>query len=97
MSRLPIVVLGSSLAALCLSAYLASSTPAVAGEYCFNDPQANATLCNFDSLEQCRLTSSGRGGSCFRDPWSSYESFSQEPRAPESKSKVHHVKAVQSR
>jgi hypothetical protein len=97
MSRLPVVGLGSLLAALCVTTYLASSTSAFAGEYCFNDPQANATLCNFDSLKQCQMTSSGRGGSCFRDPWSSYESFSQAPGAPENKSKVNHVRAVQSR
>jgi hypothetical protein len=56
-------------AALCTMAFVASATPASAGEYCRRDVTSQVVSCSFASLEQCQATSAGRGGDCFRDPW----------------------------
>lgn len=96
MSRLSVLGLGSALAALCVTAYLASPTPASARGYCFTEPQSQATLCDFDSLQQCQATSSGRGGSCFREPWpAAYEAFSQASSLSKGKAKVRRAHTVQ--
>lgn len=95
MSRLSVLGFGSALAAFCVAAYFASPTPVSARGYCFTEPQSQATLCDFDSLQQCQATSSGRGGSCFREPWPS-ESFSQASSLSVGKAKVRRAHTVQS-
>jgi len=45
------------------------ATPASAGEYCRTDVTSHMQSCSFDTMEQCQAMSSGRGGSCFRDPF----------------------------
>src|ERR1700712_4656545 len=59
-------------AAAFLALALASiSTPAAAAkyEYCRTDVSSAMRSCSFTSLEQCQAMSSGRGGSCARDPF----------------------------
>ena len=50
-------------------AFVAMTTPASAGEYCRTDVTSHMQSCGFDTLEQCQAMSSGRGGSCDRDPF----------------------------
>ena len=50
-------------------AFVAITTPASAGEYCRTDVSSHMLSCSFDTLEQCQMMSSGRGGSCDRDPF----------------------------
>jgi hypothetical protein len=50
-------------------AFVAMTTPASAGEYCRTDVTSHIQSCGFDTLEQCQNMSSGRGGSCDRDPF----------------------------
>ena len=50
-------------------AFVAITTPASAGEYCRTDVSSHMLSCGFDTLEQCQMMSSGRGGSCDRDPF----------------------------
>ena len=38
-------------------------------EYCRTDVSSAMRSCSFTSLEQCQAMSSGRGGSCARDPF----------------------------
>ena len=47
------------------------TTPAAAGpnEYCRTDVSSAMRSCGFTSMEQCQAMSSGRGGSCARDPF----------------------------
>ena len=40
-----------------------------AGEYCRTDVTSHMQSCDLDTLEQCQNMSSGRGGSCDRDPF----------------------------
>ena len=56
--------------ALFALAFVATATPAAAGpnEYCRQDVTSGMRSCSFSTLEQCQATSSGRGGSCYRDP-----------------------------
>jgi hypothetical protein len=90
MSRLSALGVGSALAALCTTAYLAFPTPASAGEYCRKDVTSQVVSCSFDSLEQCQATSSGRGGDCFRDPWvPARDALAYAPRALHGKLKAH--------
>ncbi|WP_407179129.1 DUF3551 domain-containing protein [Bradyrhizobium sp. STM 3562] len=55
-------------AAIAFGALLAP-TEASAGEYCRQDVTGHMTSCGFDTMEQCKATSAGIGGDCFRDPW----------------------------
>jgi hypothetical protein len=41
---------------------------ASAAEFCRRDVTGHMTSCGFDSMEQCRASSAGVGGDCFRDP-----------------------------
>jgi hypothetical protein len=59
----------TALFALGVLAISASATPASAGAYCRKDVTSAVTSCSFDTMEQCRSMSSGRGGDCFRDPF----------------------------
>jgi hypothetical protein len=55
--------------ALFALAFVAMATPAAAGEYCRQDVTSAMRSCGFDTLEQCKAMSSGRGGDCYRDPF----------------------------
>ena len=58
-------------AALSTLACVSTSMPASAYryEYCRLDVLSHMLQCSFDTLEQCKWTSSGRGGDCLRDPF----------------------------
>jgi hypothetical protein len=58
-------------AGLFAMALVAAATPASAGpnEYCRQDVTSGMRSCSFATMEQCQAMSSGRGGSCFRDPF----------------------------
>jgi hypothetical protein len=43
-------------------------TAASASEYCRQDITSGMRSCSFDTMEQCKGMSSGRGGDCYRDP-----------------------------
>ena len=47
------------------------TTPAAAAkyEYCRTDVTSAMRSCGFETLEQCQAMSSGRGGTCARDPF----------------------------
>ena len=55
--------------ALFALAFVAMATPAAAGEYCRQDVTSAMRSCSFDTLEQCKAMSAGRGGDCYRDPF----------------------------
>ena len=46
------------------------TTPAAAAkyEYCRTDVSSAMRSCSFTSMEECQAMSSGRGGTCARDP-----------------------------
>jgi uncharacterized protein DUF3551 len=56
--------------ALFALAFVAMTTPtaASASEYCRQDVTSGMRSCSFDTMEQCKAMSSGRGGDCYRDP-----------------------------
>ena len=56
--------------ALFALAFVAMATPAAAGpgEYCRQDVTSGMRSCSFETMEQCQAMSSGRGGTCYRDP-----------------------------
>src|SRR5260370_39719860 len=58
--------------ALFAMAFVAMATPAAASpiDYCRNDVTSGMRGCRYASLEQCKATSSGRGGSCYADAFS---------------------------
>jgi hypothetical protein len=64
-----LTMIGAPIAALWTLAFVASATPASAGEYCRRDVTSYMLSCSFDSLAQCQAMSSGRGGDCLRDPF----------------------------
>jgi hypothetical protein len=51
-------------------ALMAMAAPALAapGEFCRTDSSVMRS-CSYSTLEQCQASSSGRGGSCDRDPF----------------------------
>jgi hypothetical protein len=59
------------MAALVAMAFVAVATPASAGpnEYCRQDVTSGMRSCSFATMEQCQAMSSGRGGTCYRDPF----------------------------
>ena len=59
------------IAALAALAFVSTSTPALANSYesCRQDVSSQMLQCSFDTLEQCKWTSSGRSGDCLRDPF----------------------------
>ena len=59
------------MAGLWAMALVAVATPASAGpnEYCRQDVTSGMRSCSFATLEQCQAMSSGRGGTCYRDPF----------------------------
>jgi hypothetical protein len=57
------------MAGLCAMTLVAVATPASAGEYCRQDVTSGMRSCSFATMEECQTMSSGRGGSCYRDPF----------------------------
>jgi hypothetical protein len=59
------------MAGLWAMALVALATPASAGpnEYCRQDVSSAMRSCSFATMEQCQAMSSGRGGTCYRDPF----------------------------
>jgi len=55
---------------------------ASAGEYCRTDVSSHMQSCSFDSMEECQAMSSGRGGSCDRDPFlaTTRRAFAYQPK-----------------
>jgi len=68
-------------------AFVAMTTPASAGEYCRTDVTSRMQSCGFDTLEQCQAMSSGRGGSCERDPFlaATSSAYAYQPKPSHSK------------
>ena len=59
-------------AALLATAFVATATPAAAAasvDYCRHDVTSGMRGCGYASLEQCQAMSSGRGGSCYENPF----------------------------
>jgi len=52
-------------------AFFTMATPATAApvDYCRTDTTSGMRGCGYSSLEQCQAMSSGRGGSCFENPF----------------------------
>jgi hypothetical protein len=75
-------------------AFVAMTTPASAGEYCRTDVSSHMQTCGFDSLEQCQAMSSGRGGSCDRDPFltDTRSAYAYQPKQSRSKRPVQAAK-----
>jgi hypothetical protein len=42
---------------------------ATAGEFCRMDVTGHMTSCGFSNMQQCKDSSAGIGGDCFRDPF----------------------------
>jgi hypothetical protein len=63
-----------------------STGSATAGEFCRQDVTGHMTSCSFSTMQQCKDSSAGIGGDCFRDPnlGSSNPSgaFAYAPKAP---------------
>jgi hypothetical protein len=59
------------IAGLWAMALVAIATPASAAsnEYCRQDVTSGMRSCSFATMEQCQSMSSGRGGTCYRDPF----------------------------
>ena len=57
-----------SIAALCLAALVNTAPSAKAYDFCVLDDPWRGMDCVFDTIEECRASASGRGGSCGRAP-----------------------------
>jgi hypothetical protein len=59
-------------------AFVAMTSPAAASpiDYCRTDVTSGMRGCGYSSLEQCQTMSSGRGGSCYENPFPSGSSSS---------------------
>ena len=57
-------------------AFAAMTSPAAASQidYCRTDITSGMRGCGYSSLEQCQTMSSGRGGSCYENPFPSSSS-----------------------
>ena len=84
--------------ALVALAYVAMATPAAAAaakyEYCRQDVTSGMRSCGFETMEQCQAMSSGRGGTCYRDPLlnDTSSAYAYQPKHPLSKSLTLHAK-----
>jgi Protein of unknown function (DUF3551) len=82
--------------ALLALAYVAMATPAAAAkyEYCRQDVTSGMRSCGFETLEQCQTMSSGRGGTCYRDPLltDTSSAYAYQPKPPLSRSLTLHAK-----
>jgi hypothetical protein len=60
---------------------------AAAGEFCRQDVTGHMTGCGFSTMQQCKDSSAGLGGDCFRDPSlgtsNPGNSFAYAPKAPQ--------------
>jgi hypothetical protein len=78
--------------ALFALAFVAMATPAAAGpgEYCRQDVTSGMRSCSFETMEQCQAMSSGRGGTCYRDPFLTDPSsaYAYQPKHPLPKSVI---------
>jgi len=58
-----------------------------AGEFCRQDVTGHMTSCSFSTMQQCKDSSAGIGGDCFRDPKLGTSdpsgAFAYAPRAPQ--------------
>jgi hypothetical protein len=80
-------------AMFCALAFFTTATPAAAAgavDYCRNDVTSQVRGCGYTSLEQCQAMSSGRGGSCYENPFpsggsSSKSAYAYQPKHPLSK------------
>ncbi len=87
-------------AALFALACVAVATPAAAGpsEYCRQDVTSGMRSCSFETLEQCQAMSSGRGGTCYRDPLlTDTGAYAYQPKRPISKPGIRSRKPAESR
>jgi hypothetical protein len=82
--------------ALFALAFVAMATPASASpnEYCRTDVTSAMRSCSFSTMEQCQAMSSGRGGTCARDPFlaDTRGAYAYQPKHPHSKSAVRPAK-----
>ncbi len=76
-------------------AFVAMATPAAASpvDYCRTDVTSGMRGCGYTSLEQCRAMSamsSGRGGTCYRDPFlnDTSSAYAYQPKHPLPKSVI---------
>jgi uncharacterized protein DUF3551 len=83
--------LGAPATAIAAAAIFGALTTgsATAGEFCRQDVTGHMTSCGFASMEQCKASSAGLGGDCFRDPWLANKpggipanAYAQAPKAP---------------
>jgi hypothetical protein len=76
--------------ALFALAFVAMATPAAAGEYCRQDVSSGMRSCSFETMEQCQAMSSGRGGTCYRDPFltDTSSAYAYQPKHPLPKSVI---------
>jgi hypothetical protein len=78
--------------ALFALAFVAMATPAAAGpgEYCRQDVTSGMRSCSFETMEQCQAMSSGRGGTCYRDPLltDASSAYAYQPKHPLPKSVI---------
>src|SRR5438445_11152231 len=75
----------SSATALLALAYVSMATPAAAAkyEYCRQDVTSGMRSCSFETMEQCQAMSSGRGGTCYRDPLlTDTSAYAYQPKHP---------------
>jgi hypothetical protein len=62
------------------------TTPAVhAYEYCRTDVSSSMPSCGFSRMKQCQAMSSGRGGTCERDPFSTRSAYAYQPKRTNSR------------
>jgi hypothetical protein len=61
------MVLSLGVAAVACITFFGAAGPAAAYEYCRRD-SSYMLSCGFDTLAQCQVMSSGRGGDCLRNP-----------------------------
>ena len=82
--------------ALFAMAFVAMATPVAASpiDYCRHDVTSGMRGCGYSSLEQCQAMSSGRGGSCYENPFpeNSKSAYAYQPKHAQSKSGIHRAK-----
>ncbi|HTA98923.1 MAG TPA: DUF3551 domain-containing protein [Bradyrhizobium sp.] len=89
-----LTMIGAPITALCALAFVASATPASAGEYCRRDITSYMLSCSFETMAQCQAMSSGRGGDCLRDPFrpDASTAYAYAPKARLSRIGARHAK-----
>jgi Protein of unknown function (DUF3551) len=79
----------ASATALFALAFAAMTMPTAASayEYCRQDVTSGMRSCSFDTMEQCKAMSSGRGGDCYRNPFlvDTMSAYGYQPKHPLSK------------